>query len=84
MVIEDLAGYERFTDRALRVMALAEEQARKLNHNSIGTEHLLLGLIRERDGVPAQVLVRQGADLNRVRHQVMQLLHMDPGREPDD
>ena len=46
-----------------------------LNHNYIGTEHILLGLIREGDGVAAQVLVRLGADLNRVRQQVVQLLH---------
>src|SRR6266536_4709275 len=67
--------FERFTDRARRVVVLAQEEARMLNHNYIGTEHILLGLIREGDGVAAQVLVKLGADLNRVRQQVIQLLH---------
>src|SRR6266566_4084285 len=67
--------FERFSDRARRVVVLAQEEARMLNHNYIGTEHLLLGLIREGDGVAAQVLVKLGADLNRVRQQVIQLLH---------
>jgi len=53
-----------------------------LNHNYIGTEHILLGLIREGDGVAAQVLVKLGADLNRVRQQVIQLLHGYQGKEP--
>jgi len=66
---------ERFTDRARRVVALAQDEARRLDHNYIGTEHILLGLVREGDGVAAQVLVRLGADLNRVRQQVIQLLH---------
>ena len=66
--------FERFTDRARRVVVLAQEEARMLNHNYIGTEHILLGLIREGDGVAAQVLVKLGADLNRVRHQVIQLI----------
>ena len=66
--------FERFTDRARRVVVLAQEEARMLNHNYIGTEHILLGLIREGDGVAAQVLVKLGADLNRVRQQVIQLL----------
>src|SRR5919198_1421514 len=66
--------FERFTDRARRVVVLAQEEARMLNHNYIGTEHILLGLIREGEGVAAQVLVKLGADLNRVRQQVLQLL----------
>jgi ATP-dependent Clp protease ATP-binding subunit ClpC len=49
--------FERFTDQAWRVVVLAEEEARRLDHNWIGTEHLLLGLIREGDGMAAQVLV---------------------------
>ena len=73
--------FERFTDRARRVVALAQEEARMLNHNYIGTEHLLLGLIREGSGVAAQVLVKLGADLNRARQQVVQLLH---GRAGED
>jgi ATP-dependent Clp protease ATP-binding subunit ClpA len=66
--------FERFTDRARRVVVLAQEEARLLNHNYIGTEHLLLGLLREGEGVAAQVLVELGADLSRVRQQVIQLL----------
>ena len=66
--------FERFTDRARRVVVLAQEEARLLNHNYIGTEHILLGLIREGEGVAAQVLQKLGADLSRVRQQVIQLL----------
>ena len=74
--------FERFTDRARRVVVLAQEEARMLNHNYIGTEHILLGLIREGEGVAAQVLVKLGADLNRVRQQVIQLLSGYQGKEP--
>ena len=66
--------FERFTDRARRVVVLAQEEARMLNHNYIGTEHILLGLIREGEGVAAQVLQKLGADLTRVRQTVVQLL----------
>ena len=66
--------FERFTDRARRVVVLAQEEARLLNHSYIGTEHILLGLIHEGEGVAAQVLVKLGADLSRVRQQVIQLL----------
>src|SRR5918996_4552582 len=66
--------FERFTDRARRVVVLAQEEASQLNHNYIGTEHILLGLIREGEGVAAQVLQKLGADLNRVRQTVIQLL----------
>jgi ATP-dependent Clp protease ATP-binding subunit ClpA len=80
--------FERFTDRARRVVVLAQEEAMMLNHNYIGTEHILLGLIREGDGVAAQVLVKLGADLNQVRQQVIQLLHGSSKRAspplPDD
>ena len=74
--------FERFTDRARRVVVLAQEEARLLNHNYIGTEHILLGLIREGEGVAAQVLVKLGADLSRVRQQVIQLLsgYSGPGQ----
>src|ERR687885_1661450 len=73
--------FERFTDRARRVVVLAQEEARLLNHNYIGTEHILLGLIREGEGVAAQVLVKLGADLSRVRQQVIQLLSGYSGKE---
>src|SRR5918993_596499 len=74
--------FERFTDRARRVVVLAQEEARMLNHNYIGTEHILLGLIHEGEGVAAKVLVKLGADLNRVRQQVLQLLSGYQGKEP--
>jgi ATP-dependent Clp protease ATP-binding subunit ClpC len=74
--------FERFTDRARRVVVLAQEEARMLNHNYIGTEHILLGLIREGEGVAAQVLVKLGADLNKVRQTVIQLLSGFQGKEP--
>ena len=73
--------FERFTDRARRVVVLAQEEARMLSHNYIGTEHILLGLIREGEGVDAQVLQKLGADLNRVRQQVIQLLSGFQGKE---
>src|SRR5918997_567669 len=74
--------FERFTDRARRVVVLAQEEARQLGHNYIGTEHILLGLIREGEGVAAQVLNKLGADLNKVRQQVIQLLSGYQGKEP--
>ena len=74
--------FERFTDRARRVAVLAQEEARMLNHNYIGTEHILLGLIREGEGVAARVLVKLGADPSRVRQQVIQLLAGSGGKEP--
>src|SRR6478735_11635339 len=73
--------FERFTDRARRVVVLAQEEARMLSHSYIGTEHILLGLIREGEGVAAQVLQKLGADLNRVRQQVIQLLSGFQGKE---
>jgi ATP-dependent Clp protease ATP-binding subunit ClpA len=69
------SGHIPFTARAKRVLELAFSESKLLGHNYIGTEHILLGLIREGEGVAAQVLVRLGADLNRVRQQVIQLLH---------
>ena len=67
--------FERFDERARRVVVLAQEEARLLDHNYIGTEHILLGLLRGGEGVAVQVLVKRGADLNQVRQQVIQLLH---------
>jgi ATP-dependent Clp protease ATP-binding subunit ClpC len=69
------SGHIPFTPRAKKVLELSLREALQLGHDYIGTEHILLGLIREGDGVAAQVLVRLGADLNRVRQQVIQLLH---------
>ncbi|MEA2902371.1 MAG: ATP-dependent Clp protease ATP-binding subunit ClpC [Actinomycetota bacterium] len=68
------SGHIPFTPRARKVLQLSQREALQLGHNYIGTEHLLLGLIREGQGVAAQVLVRLGADLSRVRQQVIQLL----------
>src|SRR5215472_3557665 len=75
-------GHIPFTPRAKKVLELASREALQLGHNYIGTEHILLGLIREGEGVAAQVLVKLGADLNRVRQQVVELLHGYPGQEP--
>jgi len=69
-----LSGHIPFTPRAKKSLELSLREALQLGHNYIGTEHILLGLIREGDGVAAQVLVRLGADLNRVRQQVIQVL----------
>ena len=62
--------FERFTDRARRIMVLAQEAARALNHNYIGTEHLLLGLIVERDGIAARALTSAGITEDGVRQQI--------------
>jgi ATP-dependent Clp protease ATP-binding subunit ClpA len=67
--------FERFTDRARRVVVLAQEEARLLNHNYIGTEHILLGLIHEGEGVAAQVLESLGISLDSVRSKVDGLMH---------
>jgi ATP-dependent Clp protease ATP-binding subunit ClpC len=69
-----------FTPRAKKVLELSLREAQQLGHDYIGTEHILLGLIREGDGVAAQVLVNLGSDLNRARQQVIQLLHGYQGR----
>ena len=62
--------FERFTDRARRVLVLAQEEARLLNHNFIGTEHILLGLIHEGEGVAAKALESLGISLEAVREKV--------------
>ncbi len=76
------AGHIPFTPRAKKVLELSLREALQLGHNYIGTEHILLGLIREGEGVAAQVLQKLGADLNRVRQQVIQLLSGYAGGEP--
>ena len=75
------SGHIPFTPRAKKVLELSLREALQLGHNYIGTEHILLGLIREGEGVAAQVLVKLGADLSRVRQQVIQLLsgYQGPG-----
>ncbi len=76
--------FERFTDRSRRVVALAKEEARMLNHEYVGTEHILLGLIREDEGVATRVLEGLGVDPNGIRQQVIRLvfarqIHEKPG-----
>ncbi|MCK0439524.1 ATP-dependent Clp protease ATP-binding subunit [Gordonia alkaliphila] len=77
------SGHIPFTPRAKKVLELSLREALQLGHNYIGTEHILLGLIREGEGVAAQVLVKLGADLNSVRQQVIQLLSGYQGKEPE-
>jgi hypothetical protein len=73
----------RLHPRAKKVLELSSREALQLGYNYIGTEHILLGLIREGEGVAAQVLARLGADLSRVRQQVIRLLHGSGGKEPE-
>jgi ATP-dependent Clp protease ATP-binding subunit ClpA len=75
------SGHIPFTPRAKKVLELSLRESKQLGHNYIGTEHILLGLIREGEGVAALVLRALGADLNRTRQQVIQLLHGYQGRE---
>jgi len=77
-----LTGHIPFTPRAKRVLELSLHEALQLGHNYIGTEHLLLALVREGEGVGAQVLVRLGASLPRVREQTLELLP-EGGSQPD-
>ncbi len=72
--------FERFTDRARRVVVLAQEEARMLNHNYIGTEHILLGLIHEGEGVAAKALESLGISLDAVREQVQDIIGQ--GQQP--
>src|SRR5689334_24502622 len=72
--------FERFTDRARRVVVLAQEEARMLSHNYIGTEHILLGLIHEGDGIAAKALESLGVSLEAVRAQVEEIIGQ--GRQP--
>jgi ATP-dependent Clp protease ATP-binding subunit ClpC len=75
------SGHSRFSPRARQVLKLSLREALQLGHHYIGTEHLLLGLMREGEGVAAQVLVKLGADLGGVRQQVIQLLQGSQGQE---
>ena len=73
------SGHLSFTPRAKKVLELSLRESQQLGHDYIGTEHLLLGLVREGEGVAAQVLVKLGADLSRARAQVIQLLSGSAG-----
>jgi ATP-dependent Clp protease ATP-binding subunit ClpA len=66
--------FNKFTERARKVLSLAQEEAQRFQHNYIGTEHLLLGLIREREGISAKVLSNLGVDLNKVRRAVEHII----------
>ncbi len=70
--------FERFTDRARKVMALANQEAQRFNHEYIGTEHILLGLVKEGSGVGANVLKNLGVDLRKVRLEVEKLVKSGP------
>jgi ATP-dependent Clp protease ATP-binding subunit ClpC len=74
--------FERFTDRARRVVVLAQDEARLLDHNYIGTEHLLLGLLQEGHGVAAQALDGLGVSLAEVRRQVEEIIGRGSGHQP--
>src|SRR5919205_2560562 len=67
--------FDKFTERARKVLQLAQEEARRLNHHYIGTEHLLLGLVREGEGIAAGVLESLGVSLDKVRSQVIYVLN---------
>jgi len=75
-------GHIPFTPRAKKVLELSLREALQMNHSYIGTEHILLGLVREGEGVAATVLIKLGADLNRVRNTVLQLLSGYQGKDP--
>src|SRR5512132_2351514 len=66
--------FERFTERARQVVVLAQEEARTLKHNYIGTEHILLGLLREEEGLAARVLESRDITVERVRAQVVRIV----------
>lgn len=70
--------FERFTERARKVMALANQEAQRFNHEYIGTEHILLGLVKEGSGVGANVLKNLGVDLHKVRVEVEKLVKAGP------
>jgi ATP-dependent Clp protease ATP-binding subunit ClpC len=70
--------YERFTDRARKVMQLANQEALRLNHESLGTEHILLGLVKEGSGVAANVLKNLDVDLRKIRLEVEKLVQSSP------
>src|SRR5919201_4430075 len=73
--------FDKFTERARKVLQLAQEEAQRFNHNYIGTEHLLLGLVREGEGIAAGVLESLGVSLDKVRSQVIYVLNQGPAYE---
>src|SRR5919204_3220394 len=73
--------FERFTERARQVVVLAQEEALTLKHNYIGTEHILLGLVRENEGVAARILLDFDADSEKIRNEVIRMLSGPGGRQ---
>src|SRR5213075_2769251 len=77
--MSETAGmYERFTDRARKVMQLANGEAQRFNHEYIGTEHILLGLVQEGSGVAANVLKNMSIDVEKIRHEVDRIVKAGP------
>src|SRR5450759_1067431 len=74
--------FDKFTDRARKVLTLAQDEAQRFNHNYIGTEHLLLGLVREGEGIAAGVLESLGVSLDKVRHEVIRVLSQSSSAGP--
>jgi ATP-dependent Clp protease ATP-binding subunit ClpC len=74
--------FDKFTDRARKVLTLAQDEAQRFNHNYIGTEHLLLGLVREGEGIAAGVLESLGVNLDKVRHEVIRVLSQSSSAAP--
>src|SRR5208282_4230593 len=70
--------YERFTDRARKIMILANQEAQRFNHEYVGTEHILLGLIKEGSGVASCILKNLGVDLRKIRLEVEKLIQSGP------
>ena len=70
--------FDRFTDRAKKVMNLARQEAQRFNHEYLGTEHVLLGLVQEGSGVAANVLKNMGIDLNKIRMEVEKIVKTCP------
>ena len=73
--------FNRFTERARKVVILAKEEARRFNHDYIGTEHILLGLIREGEGVAAAVLEKLGLSLENIRLEIEKLVQPGPATQ---
>ena len=72
--------FGRFTERAQKVLALSQEEATRLGHNNIGTEHILLGLIREGEGIAAKALQSLGLEIEKIQEEVEELIGV--GQEP--
>ena len=77
-----MSQFDKFTERARKVLTLAQEEAQRFNHNYIGTEHLLLGLVREGEGIAAGVLESLGVNLDKVRHEVIRVLSQSSSAGP--